>query len=117
MSFVDATKTCLMKYVDFNGRARRSEYWYFVLFNFILSVIASMIDKVIGHNIFSTIVTLALLLPGLAATVRRLHDIGKRWVWILISFIPLVGWILMIVYTCQDSAPGENEFGPNPKEV
>lgn len=117
MGFVEAVKTCLTKYVDFSGRARRSEYWYFFLFNLILSVIASMIDKVIGHNIVSLIVTFALLLPGIAVTVRRLHDIGKKWVWILISLIPLVGWILIIVYTCQDSTPGENEFGPNPKEV
>lgn len=117
MSFVDAVKTCLSKYVDFNGRARRSEYWYFVLFTMIVSIVASTLDKLIGINAIAGLASLALLLPELAVTVRRLHDIGKRWTWILMSLIPVVGWIFMLVYECKDSEPGENQFGPNPKET
>jgi len=117
MSFVDAVKTCFSKYVDFNGRARRSEYWFFCLFNILVSIVASVIDKAIGIQIVSGIVSLALLLPGLAVCVRRLHDIGKRWPWILIAFIPLVGEIILIIFFVKDSQPGDNQFGPNPKGV
>lgn len=117
MSFADAVKTCLSKYVDFNGRARRSEYWYFFLFNLIVSIIASIIVKITGLNFISGLVSLAFLLPGLSVTVRRLHDIGKKWTWIFMSLIPVAGAIIMIVYACRDSEPGDNQFGPNPKEV
>jgi len=110
-------KTCFSKYVDFNGRARRSEYWYFFLFNMIITVIAAIIAQATGATIVSTIVSLALLLPGLAVSVRRLHDIGKKWTWLLISLIPIVGEIWLIILNCKDSEPGDNQFGPNPKEA
>lgn len=117
MSFVQAIKTCFSKYANFNGRARRSEYWYFVLFYGIVGAVASAIDQAIGAQIVATIVSLAFLLPNLAVEIRRLHDIGKKWTWILINLIPVVGQIIMIVWCCKDSAPGENQFGPNPKEA
>ena len=115
MSFMDAVKTCLTKYVDFNGRARRSEYWYFCLFDVVVSLIAAILVKLTGVAAISWIVTLAFCLPGLAVSVRRLHDIGKRWTWLLMVLIPLAGPIILIVYFVKDSQPGDNQFGPNPK--
>lgn len=115
MSFVDAVKTCLTKYVDFNGRARRREYWFFCLFNVLVSIVVGAIASLLKADIISNLVSLALLLPSLAVAVRRLHDIGKKWTWILMGLIPLVGWIFLLVYYCTDSQPGENQFGCNPK--
>ena len=107
----------LKKYVDFNGRARRKEYWMFVLFNFIVYLILTVIGLILRVPFISTIYSLAVFLPGLAVTIRRLHDIGKSGVWFLIGFIPIVGPIWLIVLTCMDSTAGDNEFGPNPKEA
>lgn len=116
MSFVDAIKSVFTQYVGFNGRARRSEYWYFVLFNFIVSFVLSLLGNFVSFfSILGTIWSLAVLLPSLAVCIRRLHDIGKAWTWILLGLIPLVGQIILIVFFCQDSQPGENQYGPNPK--
>lgn len=115
MSFEEAVKTVLTKYVDFNGRARRSEYWYFVLFNLLVNFVVGIVVNLTGLTFLSYVVSLALLLPGLGVCVRRLHDIGKGWAWILLALIPLVGGIILIVFYCQDSQPGDNQYGPNPK--
>ncbi len=111
MSFGEAISTCFSKYATFSGRARRSEYWYFTLFNLILSGVVS-IFKI---QILVTLVSIALLLPGLGVGVRRLHDIGKSGWYLLIGLIPVVGAILLIVWYCRDSDPGSNAYGPNPK--
>ncbi|MCF6379479.1 DUF805 domain-containing protein [Nocardioides KLBMP 9356] len=111
-----AVRTCFSKYVDFSGRARRSEYWYFTLFNIILSVVASFIDAALSSQVVGLLVTLALFLPGLAVSVRRLHDTDRSGWWILIGLIPIVGWIVLIVWYCTDSKP-DNRFGPNPKNA
>ncbi len=106
----------LKKYATFSGRAQRSEYWYFVLFNVIISLVAGAIDAMIGEaNIISTIYMLAVLIPSLAVTVRRLHDTDRSGWWTLISLVPLVGFIVLIVFCAQDSDAGTNRFGPNPK--
>ena len=108
----------LNHYADFNGRARRSEYWYFALVNICISLVLSLLQRITGWNLFavlSGLVSLALLVPGLALCWRRLHDIGKPGTWYFLVLIPLVGVILMVVWFCQDSQPGENQFGPNPK--
>ena len=117
-TIIDYIKVCLLeKYADFNGRARRAEYWSFALFNGVISTILSMLGKNGGFfSILATLFSLAVLVPGLAVLWRRMHDIGKKGTWGLIALIPIVGWILVIVWCCQDSQPGENEFGPNPKE-
>lgn len=111
--------TSFRKYADFTGRAVRSEYWYFVLFNFIISIALSYFDRLFGSGstfgsgILSIIFSLGILLPGIAVAVRRLHDIGKSGLWILLAFIPIIGWIWLIVLYISESAPGDNEYGPN----
>ena len=108
----------LNHYADFNGRARRSEYWYFTLVNVCISLVLNLLQQITGWNLFavlSGLVSLALLVPGLGLAWRRLHDIGKSGAWYFIIFAPIVGIFLMLVWLCQDSRPGENLFGPNPK--
>lgn len=112
------------KFAVFGGRARRKEYWYFVLFNLIVSVILAFIDGATGSfdpeagiGVLSGIYSLAALIPCIAVSVRRLHDTGRSGWWLLIALVPLIGGIVLLVFTVQDSEPGENQFGPNPKEV
>ena len=114
MNFQDAVRTCLTKYVDFNGRARRSEYWFFFLFNVIVSIVANIIDAAVGTTAISLLAALALFLPSLAVAIRRLHDTSRSGWWVLIGLIPIVGWIILIVFYCQDSH-GDNKYGPSPK--
>ena len=102
-------------YANFNGRARRKEYWMFVLFNVIATVVISVIAGIIRFPLLSTIYALAVLCPSLAVLFRRLHDIGKSGVWILICFIPLVGSIWLLVLLCKDSEPGANQSGEQPQ--
>jgi uncharacterized membrane protein YhaH (DUF805 family) len=124
MSFQDAVRTCLQqKYVDFSGRARRSEYWYFFLFTIIVGFVAGIIDSILGTRgtaggtgLVGAVTSLALLLPGLGVAVRRLHDTGRSGWWLLIGLIPIVGAIVLLVFFVQDSHP-DNQYGPNPKAV
>jgi len=105
------------KYATFSGRARRSEYWYFVFFTTIFSVVLAGADGIIGADgAVSLLLSLPLLLPGLAVTVRRLHDTGLSGWWTLLYLVPIVGAILMLVFLCTDSQPGDNVYGPNPKD-
>jgi len=113
----------LKKYADFGGRARRKEYWMFVLFNIIFVTVAVIIDNILGIaneytalGPFYYLYILAVLLPSLAVLVRRLHDIGKSGWWFFISLIPFIGAIWLLVLLVTDSQPGENQYGPNPKE-
>jgi len=114
----------LRKYAVFNGRARRSEYWWFVLFNIIISLALGAIDGVTGTfsqaaglGLLGGLYTLAVLLPSLAVTVRRLHDTGRSGWWFLIMFVPLIGAIVLLVFMLLDSKPGQNQYGANPKAV
>ena len=107
--------TVLQNYANFNGRARRSEYWYFVLFNVLFSIAALILDMITGAGIFGVLYALAMFIPGLAVAVRRLHDIGKSGWMYLIVLIPLIGAIWLLVLFFTDSQPGDNEYGPNPK--
>ncbi len=114
-------KVLKQHYADFSGRARRKEFWMFVLFNFIFLLITALLDITliyvgIGFKMISPIYALAVFIPGLAVEVRRLHDIGKSGWWIFISLIPLIGSIWLLVLLATDSQPGDNEYGPNPKE-
>ncbi len=120
MSFPDAVKVCLSKYVDFSGRARRSEYWWFVVFDLIVSIVASIIDAIIGtrsgsFGLIEGLAALALLLPGLAVGARRLHDVGKTGWLQLLGIIPVIGALILIFgFFIRDSEP-DNAYGPSPK--
>ena len=119
MSFADAIRSVFSQYVGFTGRARRSEFWYWTLFQIILGVIASILDRAIfdrNNGAFSVVVGLALLLPSLAVAVRRLHDSGRTGWWLLIGLIPVIGTIVLIIFYVQDSQ-GDNKYGPSPKGV
>ena len=107
----------LKQYVDFSGRAQRMEFWMFALFNFLISLGLAIIDMVLGLGILQPLYALAVLLPAIAVGVRRLHDTNRSGWWLLISLIPLIGAIILIVFWVQDSQPGDNAFGPNPKAV
>ncbi|CAI3579233.1 MULTISPECIES: DUF805 domain-containing protein [Clostridium] len=106
----------LKKYADFNGRARRKEYWMFILFNIVIAIVLSVIDSLLGTApIIYLVYILAVFIPSISVGVRRLHDIGKSGWWLFISFIPLVGGIWLLILTCKDSEPTENAYGVNPK--
>ena len=106
----------LKKYADFTGRARRKEYWMFVLFYLIFYIVLSVIDSFIGTMILSGLFSLALLVPSISIAARRLHDTGRTGWWQLIALIPLLGTIVLIVFLAQDSHD-ENKYGANPKAV
>ena len=109
------------RYVDFGGRSRRAAYWYFVLFNIIAEIVLTIVDSVVGTigtsgpGVLGGLYLLAALLPGLGVSVRRLHDTGRSGWWLLISFVPLIGSILLLIWFLSDSQPMDNAYGPNPK--
>jgi uncharacterized membrane protein YhaH (DUF805 family) len=112
----------LRKYAVFSGRARRKEYWMFLLINIIITIVLIAIDSLIGTfrpragvGLLEGLYSLAVLIPSLAVTVRRLHDIGRSGWWILIGLIPFIGGIVLLIFALLDSEPGSNEYGPNPK--
>jgi len=115
MSFQEAISSGLSRYIDFNTRSSRSEYWFWVLFVILLSIVAGVIDNLLfGSSILGTLVTLGLLVPGIAVGVRRLHDIDRSGWWYLIALIPLIGALVLIYWFVQPGTPGSNEFGDNP---
>ena len=126
MSFQDAVRTCLTeKYADFSGRARRSEYWWFYLFTTLAIIVLEVLFAVLGQAssvlaaIFGLLLlvgALGLIAPGLAVGARRLHDTGKSGWWLLIGLVPF-GGIVLLVFFVLDSAPGPNQYGPNPKGI
>jgi uncharacterized membrane protein YhaH (DUF805 family) len=120
MGFGGAIATCFRKYADFKGRARRPEYWWWFLFNLLVSLAVAVVDLFIagagGPNVLSNLVTLAFFLPSLAVGVRRLHDTDRRGWWILLWLIPLIGWIIIVVFLCQRGT-GPNRFGSDDFDV
>ncbi len=117
MSFSEAVKSVFSNYAVFEGRARRSEYWYFFLLQLIVNVVVRILVNVSSvFSILAIIWALATLVPGLAVAVRRLHDTGKSGWFILLGLIPVVGGIIVLVFMVSDSLPGDNQYGPNPKE-
>ncbi|MGW6564694.1 DUF805 domain-containing protein [Streptomyces sp. NPDC054975] len=106
----------LKKYAVFTGRARRQEYWMFALFNLIAAIVIAVVDMAIGtYPLLYVVYVLAVFLPGLGVTVRRLHDTGRSGWWFLISLIPLVGFIILIVFLATEGDQQANAHGPNPK--
>lgn len=115
MDFMTAVKTCLIeKYVTFSGRGRRSEYWFWVLFGVIGSIILGVFDDVLGMKLLGPLFSLATFLPAISAAVRRLHDLDKSGWWLLILLIPIVGTIIFIVWAATKGTTGDNRFGPDP---
>ncbi len=114
---------CWKKYAVFSGRSRRKEYWMFCLFNFLISFGIGIVSGIIGARgalsgalgIVSIVYSVAAIIPGLAVFCRRMHDTGRSGWWWLIGLVPLVGAIVLLVFLCSDSQPGENKYGPNPK--
>lgn len=133
LSFGEAVSTCFKKYATFTGRARRSEYWWFGLFNCIIGAVLSILLCIVAVGATSdpyssgsgvavafivlliTVVYLGLLIPSLAVFWRRLHDTGHSGWWIFISLIPIVGSIVLLVFMCSDSQLTTNQYGPSPK--
>ena len=137
MTMIDWYKKVVFEnYANFKGRARRSEFWWFTLFNFLIGMVFNLIlYSIVGTdvkaiiqnggniptsyyiiNIISTIYSLAILVPSLAVTVRRLHDVGRSGWFFFLILVPIIGWIILLVWHFTDSQPGTNQWGPNPKE-
>jgi uncharacterized membrane protein YhaH (DUF805 family) len=114
---VDYYLTALKKYAVFNGRARRKEYWYFVLFNFLISLVLRIIDDLLGLTgegsglgLLGGLYSLAVFIPGIAVGVRRLHDTGRSGWCLLVALVPIVGVILLIISLAEGSEPGPNKY-------
>jgi uncharacterized membrane protein YhaH (DUF805 family) len=114
MGFGQAISSGFSNYVNFSGRACRSEYWYWILFIIIADIVAGIIDYGIGTQVVTGLFGLATLLPNLAVAIRRLHDLDRTGWWIFIGLIPLVGWIILIIWYCTRGTAGPNRFGPDP---
>ncbi len=125
--FLDVVKN---KYATFSGRARRKEYWMYVLFYFLIAIGIGIVETVLGlgggrrdggtfywSGPLTGLYSLALLLPSLAVTVRRLHDTGRTGWWMLIGLIPFLGWLVLLYFMAIEGEPGPNQYGPNPKAV
>lgn len=115
-------KVVFQNYANFNGRARRAEYWWFVLMNIIIAIIAVVLDGLLGTNIeplpygyIYLAYVLAVLLPSIAVAVRRLHDVGKSGWFYFIALIPIIGAIWLLVLFATEGERGENQYGPDPK--
>lgn len=124
MTFQEAINSVFSNYANFSGRARRSEYWYFTLFNIIVSTVLSVLMRLTAGSamfnlfrIIEVVYSLAVIIPGLAVSWRRLHDTGRSGAWYLLILVPIVGAIVLLVWFCKDSQPGVNEYGPCPKDI
>lgn len=127
MNFVDAVKSGYRNYATFSGRASRSAFWWWVLFQILADILIAILfggghmmrgPGEMGFNyeggLIANLWSLANLLPGLAVAARRLHDVDKSAWWLLIGLIPVIGWIVLIVWYAQKSDSGANRFGPAP---
>lgn len=119
MSFIEAVKTCFSKYVTFSGRARRAEYWWWVLFTIIGNAIFGVTDtvffgvpEVTGPT--AGLFSLVTFLPGLSVWVRRLHDVNRSGWWAWLILIPLIGWVILLYWAIKGGTEGANRFGPDP---
>ncbi|NAW67157.1 DUF805 domain-containing protein [Photobacterium halotolerans] len=113
----------LRKYAVFSGRAQRQEYWYFFLINLVITLALGIADNLLntpgtgeGAGLLGGVYSLAVLIPSVAVGVRRLHDIGKSGWWMLLSLIPVLGFVILLFFFAREGQPGPNEYGNNPKE-
>lgn len=110
MNFADSIQTCVInKYMDFNGRASRSEYWWFFLFCIILAIVSILVGRILYY-----VVAIALFIPSLAVAIRRLHDTDKSGWWFLITFIPVIGPLVLLYFYIIEGTKGPNRFGNPP---
>ncbi len=123
MSFVESIQTVFQKYAVFEGRARRSEYWWFYLAYAIVNAVLSGLSQALSGSgmgtavsVLSGIIGLACLVPTIAVTTRRLHDTGKSGWWQLL-YLKCIGSIVILIFCALDSQPGDNQYGQNPKEM
>ena len=117
MTFSEAVKSGFDHYATFSGRASRPAYWWWVLFVIVVSIVASMIDAAIGTwGVFTGLAGLALLLPNISVSIRRLHDTNRTGWWILIGLIPLIGFIVLLIFYLEQGDDGENQYGPPPAD-
>jgi len=111
----------LKKYAAFNGRARRREYWTFMIINDIIVFLLSLFEGIAGiapntdYSVLAIIFSLFVLIPSLAVSVRRLHDVGRNGLWLLIVFIPVIGVVALLIFYLLDSQAETNDYGPSPK--
>jgi uncharacterized membrane protein YhaH (DUF805 family) len=121
MTLTEAVKMSLARYASFGGRARRLEYWYFTLFHSLTILLAGVVSYLVMLAIpalaivLYSIVIFGTLLPHLAVTVRRLHDVDRSGWWYLLGLVPLLGAIVLFVWFCTDGTRGPNRFGADPK--
>ena len=113
MNFIESIQTCYKRFFDFSGRASKSEYWWFQLYNTILYILTFVFQNDLA--LLFSILVIANLIPVFAAGVRRVHDSNKSGWWILISFVPIIG-LYIIVLLITDGSKGKNQFGPKPKK-
>jgi uncharacterized membrane protein YhaH (DUF805 family) len=113
MNFSQAVTSCFGKYVGFEGRAPRSEYWYWTLFSVIANIVAGIIDSALSLGLVGLVVSLALLLPSIAVSIRRLHDLDRTGWWLLIVLTG-IGAIVLLVWDCMKGTTGSNRFGADP---
>jgi uncharacterized membrane protein YhaH (DUF805 family) len=114
MGFGQAISSGFSNYVNFSDRACRSEYWFWILFIILAEIVTSIIDYAIGVQVVTGLFGLATFLPSLAIAIRRLHDLDRTGWWVLLWFIPLIGWIILIIWFCTRGTAGPNRFGPDP---
>jgi len=113
MNFGQAIASGFSNYVNFSDRACRSEYWHWVLFIVLAEIATTIVDTALGKQVTTSLVGLGTFLPSLAIAVRRLHDLDRSGWWIFLSLIPLVGWIILIIWYCTEGTSGSNRFGPD----
>jgi uncharacterized membrane protein YhaH (DUF805 family) len=115
MTFTEAIKDGFDHYTKFDGRAARPAYWWWFLFAVLVSIGANIIDAILGTwGVVNGLAALALLLPNISVSIRRLHDTDHSGWWLLIGLIPIIGFIVLLVFFLRDSDPGENQYGPPP---
>jgi uncharacterized membrane protein YhaH (DUF805 family) len=114
MTLKESVAYCLTNYFNFSGRGGRPEYWWFVVACAIAGVIGAVVDAIIGRSILDPIISVGTIFPTLAAATRRLHDTDRSGWWQLIWFVPLIGWIVLIVWLATPGTPGPNRYGDGP---
>ena len=114
MGFGEAVSTCFKKSVVWEGRAPRAEYWWFELAQVLILVAALIIDQILGTGVIYIIAAIALILPSLAVLIRRLHDTDRTGWWFWIMILPIIGSIVILVFTLIAGDEGDNKYGPNP---